>query len=68
MPQGIKVVAQGDIVAHSLADYLRRHPEIEEKCSTGGTCQYLTTDDAEKFGTMASIFVNETVTAQKIKL
>lgn len=68
MPQGINVVAQGDIVAHSLADYLQRHPEIEQCCSQGGTCQYLTTDDAEKFGTMASVFVNEPVTATKIKL
>jgi len=68
MPQGINVVAQGDIVAHSLEDYLQRHPEIEQCCSQGGTCQYLTTDDAEKFGTMASVFVNETVTATKIKL
>lgn len=68
MPLGINVVAQGDIVAHSLEDYLQRHPEIEQCCSQGGTCQYLTTDDAEKFGTMASVFVNETVTATKIKL
>lgn len=68
MPQGINVVAQGDIVAHSLADYLHRHPEIEQYCSQGGSCQYLTTDDAEKFAAMASVFVNQPVTATKIKL
>lgn len=68
MPEGINVVAQGDIVAHSLADYLQRHPEIEERCSRGGTCHYTTTDDAEKFSAMASVFVNETVKAEKIKL
>ncbi len=68
MPEGINVVAQGDIVAHSLADYLQRHPEIEERCSRGGTCHYTTTDDAEKFSAMASVFVNEAVKAEKIKL
>ncbi|MCQ2289263.1 MAG: glutamate racemase [Muribaculaceae bacterium] len=68
MPQGINVVSQGDIVARSLADYLQRHPEIEARCSKGGTCHYTTTDDAEKFSAMASVFVNEDVKAQKIKL
>lgn len=68
VPQGINVVAQGEIVAHSLSHYLQRHPEIEQLCSTRGTCKYLTTDDAERFGTMASTFVNEPVTAHKIKL
>lgn len=29
LPQGVKVLAQGDLVAESLADYLRRHPEME---------------------------------------
>lgn len=28
-PAGVKIVAQGNIVAESLADYMRRHPEID---------------------------------------
>lgn len=67
-PAGVNVVAQGDIVAHSLEDYLYRHPEMDNRCSKGGTCQYLTTDDAAKFSSMASIFVNDEVNATKIKL
>lgn len=67
-PAGVNVVAQGDIVAHSLEDYLHRHPEMDNRCSKGGTCQYLTTDDAAKFSSMASIFVNDEVNATKIKL
>jgi len=31
----ITVVAQGDIVAKSLAEYLVRHPEVEQQCSKG---------------------------------
>lgn len=67
-PAGVNVVAQGDIVAHSLENYLYRHPEMDNRCSKGGTCRYLTTDDAAKFSSMASIFVNDEVCASKIKL
>lgn len=68
MPDRITVIPQGNIVAESLADYLRRHPQMEQRCSRGQSCRYLTTEDAEKFNTLASIFVNETVCAQKIVL
>ena len=67
-PAGVNVVAQGDIVAHSLENYMHRHPEMDNRCSKGGTCRYLTTDDAAKFSSMASIFVNDEVNASKIKL
>ena len=43
MPHGIQIIQQGPIVADSLADYLQRHPEIEQHCSRGGTCRYYTT-------------------------
>ena len=35
--------------AKSLADYLKRHPEIETQLSTDGSRKFYTTDDAEKF-------------------
>lgn len=35
-PAGVKILAQGKRVAESLADYLRRHPEIERKCGKSG--------------------------------
>ena len=68
MPQHVTVIPQGEIVAESLADYLRRHPEMECRCRRGGTCHYLTTEDAEKFDSLAGIFVNEQVHAEKITL
>lgn len=68
MPQHVTVIPQGEIVAESLADYLRRHPEMECRCRRGGTCHYLTTEDAEKFDSLAVIFVNEQVHAEKITL
>lgn len=33
LPNGIRVISQGEIVAKSLQDYLMRHPEIEQVCS-----------------------------------
>ncbi len=68
MPTDINIVAQGNIVAHSLDDYLRRHHDMEQRCSHGGSCHYLTTDDADKFAALASLFVGESVSATKVKL
>ena len=68
MPNGVTVVQQGPIVAESLANYLQRHPEIESRCSRGGTCQYYTTEDPEHFSPLASVFVNEPVNARRVIL
>lgn len=67
-PQGVKIVPQGDIVAESLADYLRRHPEIDAKCTKGGTTDFLTTENAEIFDRFASLFINDTVRSSRITL
>lgn len=68
MPKGINVVQQGPIVANSLADYLIRHPEMEQRISHTANCQYLTTESAEKFGDLASIFLGETIHPRHIDL
>lgn len=68
MPDGITIVSQGKLVADSLKDYLRRHPDIDAKCTQGGECTYYTTEAEEKFVESASIFLNEAVTVQRIEL
>ncbi|MGM9869202.1 MAG: glutamate racemase [Sodaliphilus sp.] len=68
MPAGIEIIEQGGIVAQSLKDYLKRHPEMDQRCSKSGTCQYFTTEDAEKFSEMGSIFVNEPIVASHVTL
>ncbi|MDE6237309.1 MAG: glutamate racemase [Muribaculaceae bacterium] len=67
-PERTRVIAQGDLVADSLADYLLRHPEIESRCSKNGTVEFLTTESVEKFNHLASIFVKEDVDARRIYL
>lgn len=64
----VKIVCQGEIVAQSLSDYLRRHPEMEKKCSKGGNTTYLTTENPQKFSRLASVFLNEPVSAVRIEL
>lgn len=68
----ISIVSQGEIVAQSLADYLRRHPEIVERISSplrgtsGGG--FLTTESATKFADSASLFLSEPIEAEHIEL
>ena len=67
-PEGVQIIEQGPIVAQSLKDYLERHPDMEQRCSKGGTCVYSTTEDASRFSPLASIFVNHTVNAKHVIL
>jgi glutamate racemase len=67
-PPHIRLLPQGDIVADSLADYLVRHPEMERRCTRGGSCNYFTTEAEEKFRESASIFLSEQVEARHITL
>jgi glutamate racemase len=68
LPETVKVVSQGEIVAQSLADYMLRHPEINDKCTKGGSIRYLTTESVGKFISSASIFLNEEIHAEHIDL
>lgn len=68
MPQGITLLPQGQIVARSLQDYLRRHPDIDAAITRGATTTYLTTEQPEKFSSMASVFMKEPVCPHRIEL
>jgi glutamate racemase len=68
LPKDIKIVSQGKLVAASLSDYLKRHPEIEKKCTKGSDIRYFTTESVEKFSTSASIFLNENIKAEHIDI
>jgi glutamate racemase len=68
VPEGTKIVSQGEIVANSLADYLGRHPEIDEKCSKNGHLAFYTTDSAEDFDRQANIFFGKPVQSKHLDL
>ena len=58
-PSHIRIVPQGEYVASSLQDYLKRHSEMDIRCTKGGTCRFLTTESTAKFEESASIFLRQ---------
>jgi glutamate racemase len=68
LPASVQVLSQGEIVASSLADYLRRHPEIETRCSKNSRVQYYTTESAADFDAKAAIFMGKPVRSAHLAL
>ena len=68
VPEGVRLLAQGEIVAPSLADYLRRHPEMERRLSRGGTTHFLTSDVSESFDRLAELFLGHAVASERVDL
>lgn len=62
------IITQGELVAASLEDYMRRHPEMDAKCTRGGSCTYLTTENPDKFTDLAGTFLNTNLKAEHITL
>lgn len=68
VPEGVKVVSQGPIIAERLEDYLLRHPEIERQCSKLGHVQYLTTESSQTFDKNASQFIGVDIQSEHIRM
>ena len=68
LPETITILSQGEIVGKSLIDYLHRHPEIEQKCSKGGSTEFYTTDSPENFDKAASLFYGKPLHSKHLAL
>jgi glutamate racemase len=68
LPDGVRVVPQGEYVADSLMSYFKRNTAIEQKCSKNSTVRYLTTENPDKFKEQAQIFLHEPVEVENITL
>lgn len=68
VPEGIKIVSQGEYVAESLKDYLARHTDMDARCTKNGTVRYYTTENADKFKEAARIFITEDIQVEHIDL
>ena len=64
----IKIIAEPDIVAKKLEDYLQRHPEIEKKLGKNKRRIFYSTDLVKKFEILGKQFYGEKIKVQKIKL
>ena len=65
---GVRIVAQGEYVANSLKDYLKRHPEMNVKCTKTGTCRYFTTENPMRFQEQAQVFLHEKIQVNHVDL
>ncbi len=68
LPSNITLLSQGEIVAESLIDYLKRHAEIQQKCSKGGCMEFYTTDSPENFDKAALNFFGSAVESTHVSL
>lgn len=68
IPEHVSVIAQGEYVAESLKDYLKRHPEMDAKCTKNGNCQFYTTEAEDKFSESASTFLKQQISVKHITL
>lgn len=66
LPKEINIFAQGKQVAHSLEDYLFRHPEMNERLTKNSTCRFQTTESDAKFAESASVFLQQSINVEQI--
>lgn len=62
------VMNPGDVVAASLKDYLKRHPEMEKRLEKNKKIEFLTTDEVEKFNRLGTRFFQKPVKSNKVSL
>ncbi len=56
LPPRVRLFAQPELVAASLADYLARHPEFDPTPEVDGTLRFYTTGDAARASALGSRF------------
>lgn len=66
LPPGVRIVSQGAIVAESLVDYLGRHREISARCSRRGRREFYTSEKAEIFDRLATLFYGREVRSREM--
>ncbi len=68
LPANITLLSQGEIVADGLVDYLKRHPEMGQKCTKGNSIEFYTTDSTTNFDKAASMFYGKEVKSKHLEL
>lgn len=63
-----KIISQSGVVAERLADYLKRHPEIEGKLSRDGSVVYRSTDITDRFERFGRKIIGSEIEIERITL
>lgn len=64
----IRLISQEEIIGPKLADYLKRHPEIEKKLAKNGQRIFLTTDLTNRFQKLGSLFFGKEISPKVVFL
>ncbi len=64
----VPVISQDEIVPEKLADYLRRHPEIETKLGRSARREYQVTDLAPGYLELACKMAGQSIALEKVSL
>ncbi len=68
LPEKVKIVSQGGIIAEKLKNYFKKHPEIEKNLKKRKERIYLTTKDSEKIKKLAKDFFGEEIDIKLVKI
>jgi len=63
---GVRVLSQDEIIPEKLADYLRRHPEMESRIAKTGARKFFATDISESYRTQARRLFGKDIEIKKI--
>lgn len=66
IPPGVTIVNQGTIVAQSLLDYLKRHPEINCKLTKESSLDFYTSERPDGFDRLAMLFFGEKIESRQV--
>jgi glutamate racemase len=68
LPDHIRIISQGELVALSLREYLQRNTEMDALCTKDGSMRFFTTDDTVRFDEHASLFFGEEISSEHCSL
>lgn len=68
VPPAVELIAQGELVAERLVDWLARHPEMEQRLSRQARREYATTDDPSWFAAQGEPIMGTTIAVEKLHL
>jgi glutamate racemase len=68
VPQNVRIISQGDLVAEKLVDYLKRHPEFANNILKDGQREFFTTDQFNDFDAKAGKFFGQSVFAKRVEI
>jgi glutamate racemase len=68
VPPQVEIVDQGDLIAERLADWLRRHPEMEKRLSRRGPRRFATTDDPVWFARQGEPILGGAISVDRVRL